>query len=149
MAGARHRQDAPHHVGAQRAHGRPREMRLRKTGVQLFVIFQLALPRVAHADVRRLRKAMAARNSETPSIDPSRTSVFQEISSLGPKQPQLISLPPVKARTIKLKKTSNSKDVLTVEVRNQRPAISRRPIRTSNQGSVCARNLAAHMGTTS
>src|ERR1035441_4058888 len=137
MAGARHRQDAPHHVGAQRAHGRPSEMALRKTGVQLFVIFQLALlcvvPRVAHAGVRRLRKAMAARNSETASIDPSRTSVFQEISSLGPKQPQLISLPPAKARTIRLKKTSSSKDVLTVEVRNQRPAISRRPIRTSKQ----------------
>src|ERR1019366_3594176 len=146
---ARHRQDALCHVGAQRAHRRPREMALRETGVQLLVVFQFALPRAAHAGFRRLRNAIAARNSETASIDPSRTSVFQEINSLGPKQPQLISLPPANARTIRLKNTSSSRDVLTVEMRNQRPAINKTPANTSNQGSVCARNLAAHMGTTS
>src|ERR1035438_3007880 len=91
LARARHRQDAPHHVGAQRAHRRPREMALRETGVQLLVIFQLALlrvvppvvppvvPRVVHARVRRLRNAIAVRNSETASSEPSRTSVFKEI----------------------------------------------------------------------
>src|ERR1039458_1678587 len=140
-------------------------MALRETGVQLLVIFQLAslpvvprvvppvvprvVPRVVHARVRRLRNAIAVRNSETASSEPSRTSVFQEISSLGPKQPQLISLPPANARTIRLKKTSSSNDMLTVEQRSQRPAINNRPINTSNQGSVCARNLAAHMGTIS
>src|ERR1039457_6823053 len=132
-------------------------MPLRETGVQLLVIFQLALlrvvprvvPRGVHARVRRLRSAIAVRNSETASSEPSRTSVFQEISSLGPKQPQLISLPPANARTIRLKKTSSSNDMLTVEQRSQRPAINKRPISTSNQGSVCARSLAAPMGTTS
>src|ERR1035438_7400687 len=117
-------------------------MALRETGVQLLVVFQFALlgvvprvvprvaPRVAHAAFRRLRNAIAVRNSETASIDPSRTSVLQEIGSLGPKQPQLISLPPANARTIRLKKTSSSNDVLTVEQRNHRPAINNSPIST-------------------
>ncbi len=42
---------------------------------------------------RRFQKAAAKTNSETASREPSRSSVFQEMISPGPKQPQLISWP--------------------------------------------------------
>jgi len=66
--------------------------------------------------------------------------VFHEIVSPGPKHPQLISWPFNAARTIRVKNTSRSAEVIALVMRSHLPEISTTPRSSSNQGSVRARS---------
>src|SRR5260370_4757065 len=85
--------------------------------------------------------------SDPASSAPSRSSVRQEMTSPGPKQPQLISIPFAYAPIIRPKNTSNSSEVATVDTRIQRPAMSSTPISNSSHGSVRATLSTAHTAT--
>src|SRR2546425_8230537 len=86
-------QNAPDDVTAKGPHRRSCEMLLRESGIELLVIFQFPAEHRIHAVFPRLRNATEVNSSEPANMLPSRNSVRHEITSPGPKQPQLISIP--------------------------------------------------------
>jgi hypothetical protein len=91
-------------------------------------------------DLRLLTNAIPVRANDPASIAPSRSIVFHEIVSPGPKHPQLISCPLIAAFTISEKNTTSSPDVIALVIRSHTPAISATPSSSSNAGRVRARN---------